>query len=555
MNPECPSPENLASLPFLPEAERDILCAHLADCSACRREVSLAALMEDAPLPVARLDPSRFAGPPRRRSWLPATLSAAAALLLAASALFLWTSLERKPNLPAAPSPAVRTSPPSARPDDPGEPPSTARETRPLPRPPSPDRPLPPAPPAPRDPAPPPPPTGLARENNVVAQAVPVFPLAGSVTLGGRVLTQERSAGPSDVLSSADGGNLRVMEHLRVHLGRSADISVSWSQSLECPSLTVRKGEALVELGPTPRTLHVSGGGIGLRIEGASGDVYVSAEEGELRAAPLSAPARLRARDGSLASLPAGTAVVLGTSGESFVPAPTPDAGRFPTRKAAPAPAPPPPPPPPAAPDPMPAVGALRTSGYRFSAQGRRLRTGAYKDNHLISIIDDFAAYRPLGEPAATHLRRGSRSWNQLGVIRGEDERIVAALRAAQAPHVQLDIALGGRRGDPEIRADKEAWIYRWELDPARVRAEVETWLDRATLEERLDKPREVYWDTLEGSLELTVSKENPRVLRVSDRRRVAYLPPAPTAPRTWYRTDTVTAFYDHGRVALTPPK
>jgi hypothetical protein len=200
-------------------------------------------------------------------------------------------------------------------------------------------------------------------------------------------------------------------------------------------------------------------------------------------------------------------------------------------------------------------VGALRTSGYRFTAQGRRLRTGAYKDNQLISVIDDFAAFRPLGEPAATHLRRGTRPWNQLGVIRGEDERIVAALRAAQAPHVQLDLALGGRRGEPEIRADKDVWVYRWELDPARIRAEVETWLDRAAVEERLDKPREVHWDTLEGSLELTVSKENPRVLRVADRRRVAYQPPAPTASRTWYQTDTVTFFSDHGRVALTPPQ
>jgi hypothetical protein len=388
----------------------------------------------------------------------------------------------------------------------------------------------------------------------VVAQAVPVFPLAGSVTLGGQVLTKERSAGPSDVLSSADGGNLRVMEHLRVHLGRSADISVSWSQSLECPSVTVRKGEALVELGPTPRTLHVSGGGIGLRIEGASGDVHVSAEDGELRAAPLSAPARLRAKDGSLAPLPAGTAVVLGTSGEAFVPAAAPDADRFPTRKGAAAPAPPPLPPPPAAPDPLPAVGALRTSGYRFNAQGRRLRTGAYKDNHVISMIDDFAAYRPLGEPAATHLRRGTRPWNQLGSIRGEDERIVSALRAAQAPHVQLDLALRSCRPETEIRADKEAWVYRWSFDPALIRAEMDALLDRAVLEERLDK-REVYWDTLEGSLELAVSKENPRVLRATDRRRVAYLPAAPTAPRTWYQTDTVTVFFDHGRVALSPPK
>ncbi|HEX7896665.1 MAG TPA: hypothetical protein VF950_02825, partial [Planctomycetota bacterium] len=211
-----------------------------------------------------------------------------------------------------------------------------------------------------------------------------------------------------------------------------------------------------------------------------------------------------------------------------------------------------------ALPDPFPACKALRTSGYRFSAQGRRLRTGGFKDNMLASAIDEFAAVRPLGEPAATHVRRGNRPWNQLGVIKGEDERVVATLRAAQAPHVQLDLALQGVRGEPEIRSEKtrdvDCWVFRWDFEPARIRNEMDGLIDRAAVEERLEKPREVYWDTLEGTLEVAVAKENPRVLRVSDRRRVAYLPPNPSAPRTWYQTDTVTAFYDHGRVILTLP-
>jgi hypothetical protein len=80
----------------------------------------------------------------------------------------------------------------------------------------------------------------------------------------------------------------------------------------------------------------------------------------------------------------------------------------------------------------------------------------------------------------------------------------------------------------------------------------VELLLDRSVQEERLEKPFEILWDSLEGSLELTLAKDDGSILRVSDLRRVAYrIGPGNVTHRRWYRTEAVTDLSDHGRKGL----
>ena len=105
-----------------------------------------------------------------------------------------------------------------------------------------------------------------------------------------------------------------------------------------------------------------------------------------------------------------------------------------------------------------------------------------------------------------------------------------------------------------EVRG-RSCRLLRHPFVPERIRAEVSALLDRTVLEERMEKPFEVHWDTLEGGLEIAVAKDDGAILRATDTRRVAYRTGPGGGPvRAWYRTETVTSFSDHGREGLAVP-
>lgn len=107
--------------------------------------------------------------------------------------------------------------------------------------------------------------------------------------------------------------------------------------------------------------------------------------------------------------------------------------------------------------------------------------------------------------------------------------------------------------------AGREAPIWRslWECvhDGPLLRTQVGALLENSIREERLARPDTIYWDTLGGSLELTVSKEDSKVLRAVDRRRVAFsYKTSGNVDRRGYFLETTYEFLEHGKSALKIP-
>lgn len=132
-------------------------------------------------------------------------------------------------------------------------------------------------------------------------------------------------------------------------------------------------------------------------------------------------------------------------------------------------------------------------------------------------------------------------------------------LRSAKAPHDQVDAGLTSARGEPQIRtADlqgRPCTISQFTLDPARIRSEVGALLDQAVAEGRMAKPDVIYWETLEGTLEITCAKANSRVVRAMDRRRLSYSYNSVSGLlRRAYVLETVYDFFDHGKASLRLP-
>ena len=132
-------------------------------------------------------------------------------------------------------------------------------------------------------------------------------------------------------------------------------------------------------------------------------------------------------------------------------------------------------------------------------------------------------------------------------------------LRNSKAPHDQIELALAATKGDPQLRpADlqgRPCTVTQFSLDPARIRTDVGALLDQAVLEGRMAKPDFIYWETLEGTLDVTCTKAAPRVVRVMDRRRLSYSYNSVSGLlRRAYVLETVYDFFDHGKASLKLP-
>jgi hypothetical protein len=357
--------------------------------------------------------------------------------------------------------------------------------------------------------------------------------------------------GPTDLLSSAEGGAVVLPDGSSIALAAGGEAVLSWSQSLECAGVEVRRGALTFDPAREPLPVHVSVERLGVRLADVRSPVQVVNSGGVLAVVPSSALA-FPGPDGPRA-LPAGKRLLFGPSGDSIDDAP-----------AAPGPvAPAPEPVKPAAAAPVDvglALSRLGATSYRYVSRGRRLREGAWApDAGLLSVIEGWAAWRSAGgaDPDGLYRWRNG-GWADAGSVpRGGPERTVELLRTARPPHAILALALAATGGEPEgsdgIVAGRPVRVLRFPFVPERIRPDVAALLDRIVEEERMEKPFEVLWETLEGSLEIAVAKDDGAVLRANDLRRVAFRA-GPAQPRTWYRTESTTTFADHGRPNLAAP-
>jgi hypothetical protein len=592
----CPSPEDWAvfAAGAASEAEWRRHVRHLAECATCRRQAGLLALSEGQSLPAARLPaPPPPLAPPRLSFPRLALRAAAAALILGALAYALRsmnhdpapkdTTARNSPEIPPSSDPGRKAKPLPEWPEGlkprpvPDVSPSPKREI--FPPPPGLERedPVPPPAPPPPDPgpapAPPPAPAPapslfLARHAAAgVAEAVEIAPAAGRLTLDYDTTTEPLARAtyirPSQILRSREGGSFVLPDGATVHLAKDGQVAVAWSQTLLCYSVDVTRGEALVDLGAAPRSLHVGNGPLGVRLADSSGQILVSVEKETLRATPLSGPAEFRTPAGDGRTLRARETLVLRPDRDAIESLPDTILSQdFPTLEAAPARVPPRPDKPVVTgPSAAETVRALPAENYRYRVSGRLLREGAwFPQGVLYASIDDFSVVKRT-EGGRTHARRGTRAWDDLGSVKpgSREDRLVGLLRNALAPHLQIETALAATRGEPGLRAEdlqgRACTLSQFAYDPAKIRPDVSTLIDQAVLEGRMDKPDHIYWDSLEGTIEVACSKGDSRVLRAVDRRRVSYSYNSVAGLlRRTYALETVYEFYDHGKASLKLP-
>jgi hypothetical protein len=569
---DCPDPESLATFVLGQSSGEEWrrVVRHLADCEMCRRQAAIAAENGDAALPASE---PVFAGhfPERTKLWHRVAQGIAAAALLAAGVAWALLQLPPKPAPPAVAAPIVRPQPapeklPAPAPRTP-EPILAQPEKAPLPEHfiprPSPAPVLPPE--AAKTVASPPSPFLAERVTSDVAQSIEIRLGEGTVSRrSGDVVTalQARTMiQPSDTLLSPVGGSVLLPDGFTVHLAREAELRLSWSQTLACTTVDVRKGEAVVDLGKTPRPLHVAHGTLGVQLRESAGKLWISAGEQSLRATPLSGATQFRTRSGESRRLDVLQSLVLGESGDAVEPVEKADVSAFSTLgpPARPAPA------PPQAEKRPPMLDVLLTGlasqSYAYRVTGRQVRDGVWSPAgvYTSSIEEVTGAKRPDDKDA--HVRRGSRAWDDLGKVTpgSRDARLVEQVRSAPAPHLMLLELLGAFRGESAPRSekvrDRTCVVWDLTLDPGALRSFMERIFEAAVAEGRLEKPDAVYWETLEGSLEAAAIKSDSRLLRVVDRRKVSYSYKTVTGfDRRTYHLETVYEFFSHGVAVLPLP-
>jgi hypothetical protein len=401
----------------------------------------------------------------------------------------------------------------------------------------------------------------------MVAEAIEITAGEGTVSRrSGEIVTALQSKTmiqPSDTLLSPVGGSVLLPDGTTVHLGRESELRLSWSQTLACATVDVRKGGAVVDLGKTARPLHVAHGPLGVQLRDSAGLLWVSAGEHSLRATPLSGATQFRTRGGDAKRLDPLQSLLLGEAGDSLESIEKADISLFPTlnskgRAAPPAPLPPEKKPPLL--DNL--LTALGTQSYAYRVSGRQVRDGVWSSSGFFtSTVEEFTAAKRLDDKEAAHLRRGSRAWDDLSKIApgGRDARLVEMVRSSQAPHQMVQEILGTVRGESTPRTDKirDRICVFWDLtlDPASLRPFMEKLLESAVADGRLEKPDAVYWDTLEGSLECAALKFDSKILRVIDRRKVSYSYKTVSGlDRRTYHLETVYEFFSHGVAAMPLP-
>ncbi|MBI3857339.1 MAG: hypothetical protein HY293_16755 [Planctomycetes bacterium] len=571
---DCPDPETLAVFAqgqVSGEEWRSVV-RHLADCAMCRRQLALVAEPVPAGLPASEpVEVGAFAA--RTRVWQRVAQGVAAAALIAAALAWAFVHRPLKPSEPKLVTPAVAPSrvaekPPVPTPAPPD--PVLATPEKPVPKDsPAPDpKPFPPSPAPVLTPTPAPASPFLAeRAKSEVSEAIEIAAGDGTVSRrSGDVVTPLPPKGminPSDTLLSPSGGSVVLADGSTVHLAAEAELRLSWSQTLACTKVDVRKGDAVVDTGRSPRPLLIAHGATGLHLRESEGRLCVSVDDTTLRATPLTGASQFRTGTGEARKLAARQSLVLRETGDSLESAEKPDLSRFvtldPVRR---------PPPAPPAPDKRPPLLDVLLTGlgarsYGYRVTGRQVRDGVWAPSGVYTAaIEEFTAAKRLDDEKAVHLRRGGRAWDDLGKnpLAGREARLAEILRTSQAPHQMILDLLPSVRGESAPRTDKvrDRICLVWELplDPVSGRAYLEQILQAAQAEGRMDKPDTIYWDSLEGSLECASVKFEPRLMRVVDRRRVSYsVKTLGGFDRRTYHLETVYEFFSHGVAALPLPE
>ncbi len=575
--PECPDPETLAvfALGQCSGEEWRRVVRHLADCAICRRQVALTADKDDVALPPG--EPVRVhALPERTRVWQHVAQGIAAAALLAAG--IAWALVHRPappsvvkeapaPNYRPLPAPEKPIAPTPAPPDPVFAQPEKAPAPPPehfLPRPkPTPEKPAPEV----VKTSPGSSPFLAERASSMVAEAIEVTAGEGTVSRrSGEIVTPLQAKmmiQPSDTLLSPVGGSVLLPDGATVHLGRESELRLSWSQTLACATVDVRKGDAVVDLGKTARPLHVAHGPLGVHLRDSAGLLLVSAGEQSLRATLLSGATKFRTRGGEARRLDPLQSLVLGEGGDTLESVEKADVSSFPTLDSKGRPAPPTPAP---SEKKAPLLDVLLTGlgqqSYAYRVSGRQVRDGVWSPSGFFtSTVEEFTAAKRPDDKEAAHLRRGSRAWDDLGKVSagGRDARLLEIVRSSQAPHLMVLELLGSVRGESAPRTDKvrDRICVSWDLalDPASLRPFMEKLFESAVAEGRLEKPDAVYWDTLEGSLECAALKFDSKMLRIIDRRKVSYsYKTVGGLDRRTYHLETVYEFFSHGVAAMPLP-
>lgn len=573
----CPDPEALAvfALGDASGEEWRGVVRHLADCPLCRRQVALVA--DDIPAELPRSDRIEIGVfPARTKTWHRVAQTVAAAALVAAA--LAW-ALTGTPKRNAAVEPAPKIAQPLPKPEkgpdpvpEPLKPQVVQAPDRIIPAPPKPTpapSPFPPSPAIEKRPAPAPSPFLAMRARNEVSQAIEITAGDGTVSRrSGEIMTPlsaRTTLQPSDTLISPAGGSVVLADGSTIHLAPETEVRLSWSQTHACTAVDVRKGDAVVDLGRTPRPVLVTNGRMGVHLRDSQGRLCVSAQEQSLRATLLTGQMQFQTETGDSKKLGPQESLVLGDKGDRVEPA-QPDVSRFTTLGAVgrgvPAPAPPAPLPPEKRPPMLDVLAtALGAQSYAYRVSGRQVRDGVWSPTGVYtSAIEEFTSAKKLDDKDA-RIKRGSRPWDDLGkgAPTPRDARLVEILRAAQPPHQMILELVPSLRGETVPRTEKvrDRICHVWDLamEPSTLRPFMEKVMEAAVADGRLEKPDFIYWDTLEGTLQAASVKFEPRLLRVVDRRKVSYSYKTVTGlDRRTYHLETVYEFFSHGLAILPLP-
>jgi hypothetical protein len=577
----CPDPEALAvfALGDTTGEEWRSIVGHLSDCDLCRRQVALTADEIPASLPKSeRIELTVV--PEKTKLWHRIAQGVAAAALLAAG--IAW-ALHHGPKQNVAVSPSAPIAHPRPKPEktpDPApeppkphvvvipETPAPAPKDRPAPDP----KPFPPTPAVEHNPTPAASPFLAQRARNEVAQAIEIAAGDGTVSrLAGDVtvpLSPKTTIQPSDTLISPAGGSVVLADGSTIHLAPESEVRLSWSQTHGCTTVDVRRGDAVVDLGKTPKPLLVANGRVGVHLRDSQGQLCVSAREQTLRTTLLNGATRFDTRTGEARTMSPRQSLLLGDAGDQLETIEKPDVSQFTTLDAAargtPLPAVPRPPLPPEKRPPLLDVLAtgLGTQSYAYRVSGRQVRDGVYDSGILTSTIEEFTAVRRIDDREAAHVRRGSRPWDDLGKAAPtpRDTRLLEILRSAQAPHQMILELTPSFRGESAPRTEKvrDRLCHVWDIamEPATLKPMMEKLIENAVADGRMEKPDAIYWDTLEGSIEAASVKFEPRLMRVVDRRKVSYSYKTVSGlDRRTYHLETVYEFFSHGVASLQLPQ
>jgi hypothetical protein len=553
-----------------PEEWRAVV-RHLSDCDLCRRQVALVAEEIPADLPLDS-EPALPEIRTRASRWSRSIGWAATFLLVLGIA---WALLHGPTSSPISLPPVVR--PKTA----PVTPPVVAPEKT-LPKM-TPVESAPPVPVPPRNvelpppvehrppvvvPTPPPVPESpfiVERTRSLVSQAIEVVPELGNLSrlsakgpepLGGKGMVQ-----PSETLTSRDGGSLLLPDGSTLHLAPEAEVRVAWSQTLACTTVDVRSGDAVVDLGRTPKPLFVSHLATGVQLQKSVGRVCVSIDQGSLRTTLLSGTAEVLNRSGGSRTLTTLQSLVLRETGDSLESVIKPDMSRFltldPGARVAPVPV---KPGSDAKPPPLGVLAAsLAAQSYSYRVSGREVRDGVWSPSGIYtSTIENVTAARRADDTDSCHFQRGSRPWDELGKLApgSRDAHLIDLLRTLKVPHqlVLELVPLVSSESLPRTEKVRDRLCLVWDLrlDPERLRKSMEAAMDAAAADGRLQKPDYVYWETLEGGVEVSALKFESRLMRVVDRRKVAYsYKTVGGLDRRTYQLETTVEFFSHGVAAF----